>query len=68
MQHDGEAGQAVHDLLQDVKTQLGLLAGLELERAVAGADGDGQGIHAGAGDKILNLARIGIVGLVGFHA
>ena len=34
------------------------LAG-ELVRAVAGADGDGQGVDAGVGDEPLGLVRIG---------
>ena len=63
VQHDGEAGQAVADLLQDIKAQLGLLAGLELIGAVAGADGDGQGIHPGAGNKFLHLGGIGELGI-----
>lgn len=42
MEHDGEARQAVGDLLQDIEPELGLLAGLEFISAVAGADRDGQ--------------------------
>ena len=37
VEHDGEAGQAAGDLLQHVKAELGLGAGLELVSAVGGA-------------------------------
>ena len=57
VQHDGEAGQAAGDFVENVKPELGLLTGLELVSAVAGADGDGQRIHAGALHKILHLSR-----------
>ena len=63
MQHDGEAGQLTDDFLQDVKAQLGLGAGLELVSAVAGTDGDGQGIAAGLGHELLHLLGTGIVGV-----
>ena len=54
MQHDGEAGQTLGYLFQDVEAQrrghqdavrvAGALRGGELVRAVAGADGDGQAV------------------------
>ena len=50
MEDDGEAGQALGDFLQDVEAELGIGAGLELVSAVRGADGDGQGVTAGAFD------------------
>ena len=68
MQHDREAGQAVGNLLQNVQTQLRLLAGLELVSAVAGADGNRQGVNAGAGHEILHLLGIGELSLVGLDA
>src|SRR5699024_9777127 len=40
--------------------KLGFLAGFELESAVAGSDSDCQGIHAGAGYKLLYLVRTGV--------
>ena len=60
VQHDREAGQAAGDLLQHVEAQLGLRAGLELIRAVAGADGDGQRVAAGAADELLDLLGVGV--------
>ena len=61
MEHDGEPRQAPDDLIQDVEAQrrgnqlplliAGALSGSELVSAVAGADGDGQGITAGAGEN-----------------
>ena len=70
MQHDGEAGQALADLLQHVEAQGrrhqdallidGALLGLELIRAVAGADGNSQGVAAGLGYELLNLLGTGV--------
>ena len=40
---------------------------LELERAVGGADGDGQRVYAGALGKFLNLIRIGVGGVLGLN-
>ena len=55
VQNDGEAGQTLDALLQNVETQggrnqnavgiPGALRGLELVSAVAGADGDGSYLH-----------------------
>ena len=77
MQHDGEAGQTLADLLQYVEAQrrrhqnalliAGALLGLELIGAVAGADGDGQRVAAGLGDELLHLLRTGVGCLVGGH-
>ncbi|MPM66919.1 hypothetical protein SDC9_113833 [bioreactor metagenome] len=58
VQHDGEAGQPAADILQDVKAQLGLA--FELERAVAGADGNRQAVAAGLGDKLFHILGAGI--------
>ncbi len=56
--HDeGEAGDEVFDLLEDVEVE-GLLA-LELEGAMRGADGAGEGITAGELDELLGLDGIG---------
>ncbi|CDC62976.1 uncharacterized protein BN660_00108 [Clostridium sp. CAG:448] len=71
VQYDREAGQALGNLFQNVKAErrgnqyavgvAGALLGLELVSAVAGADGNCQGVHAGAGDEFLDLfgARVG---------
>ena len=45
----------------------GALLGLELIRAVAGADGDGQRVAAGLGDELLHLLGTGVGRLVGGH-
>ena len=63
MQNDGEAGQAAGDLFQNVESELGLGAGLELVCAVAGADGDSQRIAAGALNKFLNVLGTGVGGI-----
>ena len=57
MQHDGEAGELLLDLGQDVETQFGrnedtlgvagALLGLELVGAVRRTDRDGQRVYAG---------------------
>ena len=65
VQNDGETGQAIHHFLQDVEAKLGLLTGLELECAVAGADGDGEGVDTRAGNEILHLIGIGVAGVLG---
>jgi hypothetical protein len=56
-----EAGQAGLDLLEHVEVE-GLLA-LELEGAVRGADGAGEGVAAGLLDEVLGLGRIGQAGV-----
>ena len=58
VQHDGEARQALFDFREDVEAQFGrhehavgvlrALLGLELESAVARADGDREGVDARA--------------------
>ena len=75
MQHDGEAGQALGDLLQHVEPQRrgnqdallipGALVSGELISAVAGADGDGQRVTAGLGDELLDLFGTGVGSGVG---
>ena len=77
VQHDGEAGQALGYLVQDVKAQrrrhedallvAGALCSGELISAVAGADGNGQRVHAGAGDEFLDLFGTGIGGILCGH-
>ncbi|MPM98516.1 hypothetical protein SDC9_145704 [bioreactor metagenome] len=67
MEHNGEAGQASANLLQNVKAQLGLLPGLEFVGAVAGADGDGQRVHPGGLHKFLDLVWVGVGGVGGRH-
>ena len=60
MKNDGEAGQSSLYLSEDIKSQLGLLTGLELECAVAGADSDCERVNAGLGNKFFNLCGIGV--------
>ncbi len=60
MQHNREAGQAAFHLSQNVKTQLGLGARLKFVGSVAGADGNGQGIHTGAAHKFFHLRWVGV--------
>ena len=71
VEHNGEPGQALDHLVQNVKAQrrrnqlalfvAGALGGGEL----IGADGDGQGVAAGLGDELLHLFGTGVVGLLG---
>ena len=75
MEHDGEAGQALGDLLQHIEAQgrrdqdallvAGALGRGELIGAVAGADGDGQGVAAGSGHELLHLLGAGVGGILG---
>ncbi len=75
MEDDGEAGKLLLDLLKDVEAQgrrdedavgvPGALLGLELGAAVAGADGDGEGVDAGLLDEVLNLGGLGVVAVLG---
>ena len=72
MENDREAGQTLGDLFEDVEAQgrrnedallvAGALGSRELVSAVAGADGDGQGVAAGLGDELLDLFRTGVGG------
>ena len=65
VQHDGEAGQTLRDLLENVEAELGLRAGLELVRAVARADGDGETVAAGAGHEFLDILGTGVGAVLG---
>ena len=75
VENDGEAGQAADDLVQNVEAQgrgnqltllvAGALCGGELVRAVAGADGNGQGVAASLGDELLHFLGAGVVGISG---
>ena len=77
MQHDGETGQALADLLQHVEAEGrrhqdallvdGALLGLELIRAVAGTDGNGQRVAAGLGHELLHLLGASVGRLVSGH-
>ena len=70
VQNDGEAGQTLGDLFQNVETQSGgnqnailvqgALLGSELVSAVGGADGDSQGVTAGTGNELLDLLGTGV--------
>lgn len=59
VQYDGEAGEALCHLFQNVKAELRFGTGLELIGAVAGADRDGEGIDPRLGRKFINFVRIG---------
>ena len=70
MEHDGEAGQTLDDLVQDIEAQgrgnqlalliAGALVGGKLIGAVGGADGDSQRVAAGLGDELLYLLGAGV--------
>ena len=64
VEHNGESGQPLGNLLQHVETQLGLGPGLKLVSAVGGADGNGQGVAAGLGDELLHFLGAGIGGIL----
>ena len=64
VKNDGEAGQSLCHIFQNVKSQLRLGAGFELVCAVACTDGDSQGINAGAVYEFLNLFRSCIGGIL----
>ena len=57
MHHQRQAGAGLHDLLDAVERQLGLM--LELIGPVAGADGDGQAVDARALPEVCGLNGIG---------
>ena len=68
----GKPGRRRGDLFQNVEAQgrrnqdallvAGALGSGELVSAVAGADGDGQGVAAGLGDELLDLFGTGVGG------
>ena len=70
MQHDGEAGELLLDLGQDVETQFGrnedtlgvagALLGLELVGAVRRTDRDGQRVYAGLRYEVDHVSGVGI--------
>ena len=73
MENDGEAGELLLNLMENVKCQgrryqlsgLGVTGALlrgELVCAVAGADGDCQGVAACAGCKVDDFLGLGVVG------
>ena len=75
MKHDGEAGQTLCHFVQYIEAEwrgyqyalfvAGTLGGGELVCAVAGADGYGQRVHAGAVDEFLHLVGTGVGGILG---
>ena len=65
MQHYREVRQAVLDFLKNVQPELGVGAGLELIRAVGGADGNRERVAAAALDEFLNVLRPGIGAVLG---
>ena len=74
MQHDREAGQTLGHFVQNVEAQwrghedalliARALRGGELVSAVAGADGDSQGVDARLGYEFLNLFGTGVGGIL----
>ena len=70
MQNDREAGQTLRNIFQNVKAQgrrlqdavlvAGALFGFELVGAVAGADGNREGIAAGAFHEFLHVLGTGV--------
>ena len=69
MQNDGEAGEQLADFLENIETQLGLCARLELVGAVACANGDSKGIHARFSNELVDFfgASIGGIFLLDFQ-
>ena len=74
MEHDGEARKALRDLLQHIEAQgrrhqdalliAGALGRGKLVGAMAGADGDGQGVAAGLGHELLYFLGTGVRGIL----
>ena len=64
MKDDGESGELLLDFLKDVDAELGILTGLKLICAVAGADSDSKGVNAGAADEIADLLGLGVGGIL----
>ena len=70
MQYDGEAGEFLHNGVENVESQRGrnqlavlvacALLGSELVGAVACADRDGEGVATGAGSEVDNLFGVGV--------
>jgi len=65
VENDGEAGDALLDLVEDIEAEVGLGARGELDDTVAGADGDGEGVDASALDKVDDLVGVGVVAGLG---
>ena len=76
MEDDREAGELLFDLVEDVEGErrgnqaaglrvTGALLRGELVGAVGGADGDGEGVAAGAGGEVDDLFRLGVMGFRG---
>ena len=60
VKHNGESRQTLSDFFQNIKTQLRFLAGFELISAMAGANGDCQGINPCTRHKFLHFLGTGI--------
>jgi len=65
VENDGEARDALLDLVEDIETEVGLGARGELDDTVAGTDGDSKGVDTGALDKVDNLVGVGVVAGLG---
>ena len=78
VQNDREAGQTLDALFEYVEAErrrnedalfvAGALRSSELVRAVGGADGDGEGVTAGAGNELLDLFGVGVALVTGLNA
>ena len=65
VENDGEFGQAFADFFEDIESQLGFLTGFEFVCAVAGADGDGEGVNPCAGNKFFDFFGTGVGSVFG---
>ena len=65
MKNYREAGKTLFDFFENVEAELGLLTGLELVCAVAGADSDCKRVNAGPFHEFLNLIGIGVGSILG---
>ena len=66
VEDDREAGDALFDFVEDVQTDLRIVAGLELVGAVGRADGDGQGVDASALHEFFDFFGLRVDVLRGF--
>ena len=65
VQNYREAGQAFFNFFENVEAEHGLVAWLELVCTVAGSDGNGKGVNAGALNKFFDLVGSGVRGILG---
>jgi len=67
VENDGEARDTLLDLVEDIKTEVGLGARRELDNTMAGTDGDSKGVDTSALDKVNNLVGVGVVAGLGLN-